>query len=56
MGDEAAVGEVGEKAPDSLEALKLRVLAASAGGVLEANICAIVEQNRQQAAMQGTAA
>ena len=55
-GYEAAVMEVRQKTPDSLEALKMRVLAASTTGVLEANIRTIVEENRQQATVQGTAA
>ena len=48
-GYEAAAKKVREKTPDSLEALKMRVLAVSTNGVLQANIRAIVEQNRQQA-------
>jgi hypothetical protein len=47
---------VRQKAPDSLEALKMRVLAASSNGVLQANIRTIVEDNRQQAAVQPAAA
>ena len=55
-GYEAAAREVRKKAPDSLEALKLRVLAASGNGVLQANIRNVVEENRQQAAVQRAAA
>ena len=55
-GYEAVARKAHQKAPDSLEALKLRVLAASSNGVLQANIRAIVEDNRQQAALQRAAA
>ena len=51
-GYEASAREVRQKAPDSLEALKMRVLAASTNGVLQANIRTVVEDNRQQAAAQ----
>ena len=51
-GYEAAAKAVRQKAPDSLEALKMRVLAASTNGVLQANIRTVVEDNRQQAAAQ----
>ena len=51
-GYEAAAKKASEKAPDSLEALKMRVLAVSTNGVLQANIRAIVEENRQQAMHQ----
>ena len=55
-GYEAVAGKTHQKAPDSLDALKLRVLAASSNGVLQANIRTIVENNRQQAALQRPAA
>ena len=51
-GYEAAAKEVRQKAPDSLEAIMVRVLAASTNGALQANIRAVVEGNRQQAAAQ----
>lgn len=52
---EAAAKQAREKAPDSLVALKTRVLAASTNGVLQADIGTLVEENRQQA-VQRTAA
>jgi CHASE3 domain sensor protein len=52
---EAAAKQVREKAPDSLEALKTRVLAASTNGVLQAHIRTIVEENRQQAVQPAAA-
>ena len=52
---ETAAKKVREKTPDSLEALKMRVLAVSTNGVLQANIRAIVEQNRQQAVQRAVA-
>ena len=55
-GYEAVAREVRQKAPDSLDALKLRVLAASSNGVLQANIRTVVEGNRQQAALHRAAA
>jgi len=55
-GYEAAAKAVRQKAPDSLDALKRRVLAASSSGVLQANIRTIVEDNRQQAVVQRAAA
>ena len=55
-GYEAAAREVRQKAPDSLDALKKRVLAASSSGVLQANIRTMVEDNRQQATVQRAAA
>lgn len=55
-GYEAAAKEVHQKAPDSLEALKMRVLAASTNGVLQAKIRTLVGDNRQQAAAQRAAA
>lgn len=55
-GYEAAARQVREKAPDSLESLKLRVLAASTNGVLQAKIRDVVEENRKQAAVQRAAA
>lgn len=48
-GYEAAAKKAREKEPDSLDALKMRVLAASANGVLQTHIRTIVEDNRQQA-------
>ena len=54
-GYEAAAKKAREKAPDSLEALKMRVLAVSTNGVLQANIRAIVEENRQRAVQRATA-
>ena len=56
QGYEAAARETRQQAPDSLEALKKRVLAASSNGVLQANVRAIVEDNRQQVAAQRAAA
>lgn len=55
-GYEAAAREACQKTPDSLDALKRRVLAVSTSGVLQANIRTIVEENRQQAAVQRAAA
>jgi hypothetical protein len=52
---EAAAKQAREKAPDSLEALKMRVLAASTNGVLQADIRTIVEENRQQAVQRAAA-
>ena len=54
-GYEAAAKKAREKAPGSLEALKMRVLAVSTNGVLQANIRAIVEENRQRAVQRATA-
>ena len=54
-GYEAAAKKAHEQAPDSLEALKMRVLAAATNGVLQANIRAIVEANRQRADQQAAA-
>ena len=51
-GYEVAAKEVRPKAPDSLEAIMVRVLAASTNGALQANIRAVVEGNSQQAAAQ----
>ena len=45
---EVAAKKTREKLPDSLEALKKRVLVVSTNGVLQADIRAIVEKNRQQ--------
>jgi len=55
-GYEAASKEVRKKTPNSLEALKMRVLAASTNGVLQANISKMVEENRQQVDRQRAAA
>lgn len=55
QGYEAAAKQAREKAPDALEALKMRVLAASTNGVLQAHIRAIVEENRQQAVQRAAA-
>jgi hypothetical protein len=52
---EAAAKQAREKAPDSLEALKMRVLAASTNGVLQTHIRTIVEENRQQAVQRAAA-
>lgn len=49
-GYEAAAREVTPKAPDSLEALKLRVLVASSSAILQAHIRTVIEDNLQQAA------
>lgn len=54
-GYEAAAKKAREKAPGSLEALKMRVLAVSTNGVLQANIGAIVEENRQRAVQRAAA-
>ena len=55
QGYETAAKQAREKAPDSLEALKMRVLAASTNGVLQAHIRTIVEGNRQQAVQRAAA-
>ena len=55
-GYEAAAKKAHQTAPDSLDALKMRVLAASSNGVLQANIRTVVDGNRQQAALQQAAA
>ncbi|MBT9475442.1 hypothetical protein [Polaromonas sp.] len=52
---EAAAKQAREEAPDALEALKMRVLAASTNGVLQAHIRTIVEENRQQAVQRAAA-
>ena len=54
-GYEAAAKKAREQAPDSLEALKMRVLAASTNGVLQANIRTIVDENRRQAVQRAAA-
>lgn len=51
-GYEAAASEESKKATGLLQALKMRVLAASTNGVLQANLSAVVEKNRQQAVVQ----
>ena len=48
-GYEAATKKVREVAPDSLEALKMRVLAAEASGSLARCVREIVEENRRKA-------
>ena len=55
-GYEAAPKETPKKTPDSLEALKMRILAASTNEVLQANISKMVEENRQQVDRQRAAA
>ncbi len=55
QGFEAAAKQARGKAPDALEALKTRVLAASTNGVLQADIRTLVEENRQQAVQLATA-
>ena len=54
-GYETAAREARAKIPDSLEALKQRVLAASTDGTLQAHIRRIVEENRQQAVQRAAA-
>ena len=54
-GYEVAAKKAREKAPDSLKALKMRMLAVSTNGVLQANIRAIVEENRRQAEQRAAA-
>ena len=54
-GYETAAKQAREKTPDSLEALKMRVLAVSTNGILQANIRAIVEENRRQAVQRAAA-
>ncbi len=44
-----------DEAPDSLDAIKRRMLAANADGSLQAHITHIVAQNRQQAALGNSA-
>ncbi len=48
-GYETAAKKVREKAPDSLEALKMRVLAAEASGSLAQRVREVVEENRRLA-------
>ena len=55
-GYEAAAKKAHQTAPDSLNTLKMRVLAASSSGVLQANIRTVVEDNRQQATVHRAAA
>lgn len=54
-GYETAAREARAKIPDSLEALKQRVLDASNDGTLQAHIRRIVEENRQQAVQRAAA-
>lgn len=44
-----------DEAPDSLDAIKHRMLAANADGSLQAHITHIVAENRQQAALRNAA-
>ena len=44
-----------DEAPDSLDAIKRRMLAANADGSLQAHITHIVAENRQQAALRNAA-
>ena len=58
-GYEAVAQKSHQTAPnalDALDALKMRVLAVSSNGVLQANIRTLVEGNRQQAVLQRAAA
>ena len=48
-GYEAAAKRAREQTPDSLEALKMRVLAAEASGSLARHVREIVEENRRKA-------
>ena len=48
-GYEAAAKKAREKVPDSLDALKMRGLAAEAGGSLAQRVREVVEENRRQA-------
>jgi ParD-like antitoxin of type II bacterial toxin-antitoxin system len=54
-GYEAAGKKPREKAPDTLQALKMRVLASSNNGVLQAQIRSVVEENREQAVPRAAA-
>ena len=54
-GYEAAARQARTNTPDSLEALKQRVLAASSDGTLQAHVRRIVEDNRRQAVQRAAA-
>ncbi len=54
-GYEAATRQARAPAPDSLEALKQRVLAASTDGSLQARVRTLVEDNRKQAVQRAAA-
>ncbi len=52
---EVAARKARVKAPDTLDALSKRVVAASTNGTLQAHVRRIVEENRQKAVQQAAA-